>query len=239
MISRSKRAKYLGGVMTAICELMRSYGISKQRAQQEFRAALDRGYAIGRLSPSRELRPITRLADVCTRWHLEKAFTDREGKPKPLTWDGKNGSLLKLAKVVSGPKTAREVVLELISRRLIKKSSGNKWLPKAKIVSPSGLDHAQTLRTATMFDRLIRTIAYNTQLKYRGPVLFEVMAQVPRLPARDVADFRRFTKAHGLIFAKTIDDWLETRNILRSRKKRIPTREAGIVAFAFHEPSRD
>jgi hypothetical protein len=112
-------------------------------------------------------------------------------------------------------------------------------MPKGKIVSPSGLDHAQTLRTATMMDRLIRTIAHNTRLKYRGPVLLEVMAQVPKLPARDIAEFKRFTKVHGLIFAKTVDDWLESRNILRSKRQSIPTREAGIVAFAFHEPSRD
>ena len=90
-----------------------------------------------------------------------------------------------------------------------------------------------------MMGRLIRTIAYNTGLKYRGPVLLEVMAQVPKLPTRDIPEFRRFTKAHGLIFAKTVDDWLESRNILRSKRRRISTREAGIVAFAFHEPSCD
>ncbi|HEU4591456.1 MAG TPA: DUF6502 family protein [Steroidobacteraceae bacterium] len=239
MISRSKRAKYFGGALTAVCELMRSYGISKQRAQEEFYAALERGYAVGRMSPSREVRPITRLADVCTRWHLEKEFTDREGNPRPLTWNGKDGSLLKLAKAVSGPNTARQVVRDLISRKLVKEVSKNSWIPKAKIVAPSGLDHAQTLRTATMMGRLIRTIAHNTGLKYRGPVLLEVMAQVPKLPTRDIPEFRRFTKAHGLIFAKTVDDWLESRNILRSKRRRISTREAGIVAFAFHEPSCD
>src|SRR3954469_23952952 len=78
LLSRSKRARYLGGALTAVCELMRSYGIPKRIAEREFKTALERGYAVGSLSPSREIRPISRLADVCTRWHLEKRFTESD-----------------------------------------------------------------------------------------------------------------------------------------------------------------
>jgi hypothetical protein len=238
-LSRSKRARYLGGALTAVCELMRSYGIPKRIAEREFKIALERGYAVGSLSPSREIRPISRLADVCTRWHLEKRFTESDGSPRPLSWNGKTGTLFQLAKLVVGAKEAHAVTEGLISRKLVRQVEKNTWLPKAKVVAPSGFDHAQTLRTATMMERLLRTIAHNTRLKYRGAVLLEVMAQVSRLPASEIPQFKRFTKAQGLIFAKTVDDWLETRNIPRVKRKRTATREAGVVAFAFHEPSRD
>lgn len=222
-----------------MCELMRSYGISKKLAEREFRIALSRGYSVGLHRPSREVRPITRLADVCTRWHLDNRFIHSDGSPRPLTWNGKKGTLLRLVRSVVGTSSSHEVIDELISRRLVRKVDGTAWLPKAKVVAPSGFDHAQTLRTATMMERLLRTIAHNSKLRYRGAVLLEVMAQVKRLPAKDIPHFKRFTKAQGLIFAKTVDDWLEARNAPITRTRRIPMREAGIVAFAFHEPSRE
>ena len=218
---------------------MRTYGISKRTAEREFRIALEKGYSVGALSPSREIRPISRLADVCTRWHLEKKFVGPDAAPRPLTWNGKSGTLLHLVRLVAGPQNSREVVEELIARKLVRKVKANTWLPKAKVVAPSGFDHAQTLRTATMMERMLRTVAHNSELKYRGAVLLEVMAQVSRLPAREIPQFKRFTKAQGLIFAKTVDDWLESRNMPLSRRNRVPTREAGIVAFAFHQPSRN
>jgi hypothetical protein len=224
--------------MTAVCELMRSYGIPKKIAEREFKVALERGYAVGSKSPSRETRPISRLADVCTRWHLEKRFVRDDGTPRPLTWNGKTGTLIQLARLAVGPEEARAVTEDLISRKLVRRVEKNSWVPKAKVVAPSGFDHAQTLRTATMMERLLRTIAYNTRLKYRGAVLLEVMAQVSRLPTNEIPQFRKFTKAQGLIFAKTVDDWLESRNVPRVKRKRTSTREAGIVAFAFHQPTR-
>lgn len=225
--------------MTAVCELMRSYGIPKAMAEREFKIALERGYAVGSLSPSREIRPISRLADVCTRWHLDKHFTESDGSPRPLTWNGKSGTLLRLARFAVGPDEARDVTESLIARRLVRQVAKNTWLPKAKVVAPSGFDHAQTLRTATMMERLLRTIAHNSRLRYRGAVLLEVMAQVSRLPASEIPQFKKFTKAQGLIFAKTVDDWLESRNIPRAKRNRTSTREAGIVAFAFHQPTHD
>lgn len=225
--------------MTALCELMSSFGISKETAELQFRVAMERGYARGRLLPSHEARPITRMADLCRRWYFEKAYVDRAGKPRALTWNGKSGTLLKLAEKVNGKKYAREVVAELVSRKLVRRTPEGAWIPKAQVVAPAGLDSAQVLRTASMVERLLRTVAYNSELNYRGNVLLEVLAQVPRLPARDILSFKKFAKAQGLIFAMSVDDWLESRNIPRSKRYRIPTREAGVVAFAFEQPSQD
>jgi hypothetical protein len=179
------------------------------------------------------------MADVCTRWHIEESYVDKAGKPKPLTWNGRTGGLLKLAQRVSGKANARRVVLQLIARKLVRQTSSGHWIPKAQIVSPSGLDSAQILRTATMMDYLLRTIAYNSARRYRGATLLEVMARVPALPARELSEFRKFARSQGLIFAKTMDDWLESRNISSTNKRTKRPREAGVVAFAFERPSAD
>lgn len=225
--------------MTALCELMSTFGISREIAEMQFRIALERGYTRGTLRPSREARPITRMADLCRRWYFEKAYVDKTGKPRALTWNGRSGTLLKLAERVNGKKHAKDVVAELVSRKLVRRTRDGAWIPRGQVVAPSGLDSAQVLRTATMVERLLRTVAYNSERNYRGDVLLEVLAQVPRLPSRDLLSFKKFAKAQGLIFAMSVDDWLESRNLPRSNRKRVPTREAGIVAFAFEQPSQE
>jgi len=237
VLTKSQRAKYFGGTVSAVCELMRSSGIPESIARQEFQQALEQTYARHAAKSTRQAPAISRCADVCTRWHLERKFVDRNGAPRPLSWDGKKGSLLGLTVLVVGRESAREIIKELIARKLLKRHSKGTWVPKSKVIAPSGLDHSQILRASTMIGRLLRTIAHNTAIRYRGDVLFEVTSQVPRLPARDLPVFKKFTKAQGLIFAKTVDDWLESRNLRKVRRNKIRSREAGIIAFAFHEPS--
>lgn len=216
---------------------MNSYGIPKRIAQREFTSALERSYQPASSRPTRPIPPISRCADVCARWHHDRTYVDKSGKPRPLTWNGRRGSLDGLVSRVVGRKSSREVIEQLISRRMLRRTQNGDWVPKSKIVSPSGLDSAQILRAATMIGRLVKTIAHNTDKKYRGDVLFEVMAQVPRLPARDIRSFKRFTKSQGLIFARTVDDWLESRNLRLTQRRRSSSREAGVIAFAYHEPS--
>jgi hypothetical protein len=178
------------------------------------------------------------MADLCRRWYSESSYVDKFGNPKPLTWNGKTGTLLMLARQVNGAKKARTVVENLISRRHIRRARSGGWLPKAQVIAPSGLDAAQVLRASTMFERLLRTVAYNSERNYRGEVLLELMAQVPRLPAREIRAFKKFAKAQGLIFVMSVDDWLESRNIPRTQNQRVPTRQAGVIAFAFEQPSQ-
>jgi hypothetical protein len=89
-----------------------------------------------------------------------------------------------------------------------------------------------------MMERLLRTIVHNSERQYKGnDLLLEVMAQVPNLPARDLAEFKKVAKSQGLIFARTMDDWLESRNLRLTEAKRVSTREVGIIAIAFEQPS--
>ena len=230
----SKRDAHLSGAIRAVCELMRAYGISRRDAEARLLDALAQGYTTQSTS-GKESQRFTRLCDVCARWHLEKDFVDIRGQPKPLTWNGKAGSLRRLVTRVVGPKEASEVIKQLVDRRLIRQTVNGEWLPKSRVVAPVGMEHAQIARTAAMIGRLLRTVIYNSKLRYQGDVLMEVMAQVPRLPKNRVPGFRKFAKAQGVSFIKTIDDWLESRNLRRLDRRRDRTVEAGVVAFAFHQ----
>jgi hypothetical protein len=235
--SKKQRVEYFGSALAALCELMCSYGLSRQTTQEQLAIALKKGYATARARHIRDAGPLSKMADICRRWYIEKSYVDKLGRPKALTWNGKTGTLLTLAQRVSGKKSAKIVIANLISHKHIRRVPSGGWIPKAQIVAPSGLNSAQVLRAATMFERLLRTVAYNSELGYRGDVLLEVMAQVPRLPARDIRSFKKFAKTQGLIFAMSVDDWLESRNIPRNKQKTVPLRQAGVIAFAFEQPA--
>lgn len=236
MASTKQREQYFGGALSALCELMCSYGISPEIAKRQFDVAVKKAYAAKTNSSRSDAGTLSRMADLCRRWHVDKSYVDKQGNPKPLTWNGKQGTLLQFAQRVNGKKNARNVVASLVSHKHVLRVRSGGWVPKAQVVAPSGLNAAQIFRAGTMFERLLRTVAYNSERNYRGEVLLEVMAQVPRLPASDIRSFKRFAKKQGLIFAMSVDDWLEARSIPRNKAKRIPVKQAGVIAFAFEQP---
>lgn len=236
MASRRQREQYFGGALSALCELMCSFGISPETAKRQFELAVKKGYLTATAHSASDAGALSRMADLCRRWHVEKAYVDKNGNPRALTWNGKRGTLLTFAQRVNGKRNARSVIENLISHKHIRRVRSGGWTPKAQVIAPSGLNAAQVFRTGTMVERLLRTVAYNSERNYKGEVLLEVMAQVPRLPTRDVRSFKKFAKKQGLIFATSVDDWLEARNIPRNKLRRVPARQAGVIAFAFEQP---
>lgn len=240
MTTRLQKARLLGESMGVICGLMRSSGLSRTDAEAQLRKAMKRGFTDGKVKASREIPWISTMATLNGRWHLERGYVDTSGNPRPLSWNGRTGSLLRLAQNVAGKEKAREVVEDLVRRRLLVKTSDGKWLPRAQVLKPRGLDRPQALRTATMVQRLIRTIAHNSKRHYRGnDLLFEVMTRVPRLPARQLRAFKKFTQTQGMLYARSVDEWLEARNLRRSGPTSKSARDAGVIVFAFEEPTAD
>ena len=236
MSSKVMNELYLEGALQSICELMKSRGVAKKHAEERFAKALRLGYMRGGRKDAYSSE-ISRLADVCTRWQLEQEFVDRSGHPKPLRWNGKSGKLLRLVQAVVGEQDARDVANALVDRRLVRFVPNRGWVPKSRVVAPTGFRKAQVVRSSLMISRLLQTIIYNSDKNYRGDVLLEVMAKVPRLPDREIGNFKRFAKAQGLIFAKAVDDWLEARCLRNAKRSIEPSNETGVVAFAFVEPN--
>jgi hypothetical protein len=227
-----KHEDYLKAAIGVICELMRNAGLSVRETEKLLRQGLSSGFATSE-NATKEAWRISRLADVCARWHIESDFVGKDGQPKPLRWNGKSGTLMKLVRRVVGPKDGREVIRDLLSHRLLRQAGSGSWIPKSKVVAPAGFASPQVSRTATMLNWLLTTVSYNSRLRYKGDVLLEVMAKVPRLPLSEVSRFRKFSKAQGISFIKTIDDWLEARNLGRTQTPKRPYREVGVIAFAF------
>lgn len=240
MPTQRQRTKLFTEIVQVVCELMRANGVSQSQVHRELCRALTNAYSERDRKEVRDLPPISAMASITGRWHLEKAFVDKLGNPKPLTWNGKRGTLLSLAKRVVGNEKARATLELLVNRKLLVRTKNGSWLPRAHVIRPRGLDRPQVLRAAVMLQRLLRTISHNSAKSYRGDdLLFEVMTRVPRLPARDVAAFKTYARSQGMVYVRAVDDWLESRNLPMKGRGSRGAREAGVVVFAFEEPTSD
>lgn len=238
MTTQNQRARLLGEAIAVICQLMRTHGVSRNAAERQLRRALTMGYSSGLDKPKRQTPWISSISSLNGRWHVEKAHVDKDGNPRPLTWNGSRGTLLRLAQKVVGKQKAKGAIVDLIRRRLLVRTSDGKWLPKASVLKPAGLDRPQAERTAAMVHRLLRTVSHNSMRRYQGnDLLFEVITRVPRLAARDLPAFKKFTRTQGMVFARSVDEWLESRNLPKSVTRAKNAREAGVVVFAYEEPS--
>lgn len=240
MATLRQRTRLFAEIVQVVCELMRSSGVSENRVQKEMRIALSNAYSDPAGKAVRDLTPISAMATITGRWHIERSCVDKLGKPRPLTWNGKRGTLLKLAQRVIGKEKAKTVVELLVSRKLLVQTKSGSWLPRAHVLRPSGLDRPQILRAAVMLQRLLRTISHNSAKNYRGEgLLFEVMTRVPRLPPSKLVEFKSFARSQGMVYVRAVDDWLESRNLPKKSRGARGAREAGVVVFAFEEPTPD
>ena len=240
MPRRRQSTQLLSEAAQVVCELMRSTGLPESVVAAELRSALKKAFLVDNATAPRDLTPLSEMASLISRWHVQEKYVDRAGRPRALTWNGRRGSLLGLAFDVIGEQRAQTVVQDVIRRKLVIKTPDGKWRPKSQVVRPRGLDRPQILRTAVMLRRLLRTVSHNSERRYRGEdLLFEVLTRVPRLPARFLPAFKKFARAQGMTYARSIDDWLESRSLPKTRRKARNVREAGVIAFAFEEPAVD
>jgi hypothetical protein len=240
MPSRRKSTQLLSEVAQVVCEMMRATGLDRPTVELELKSAVEIAFASKDLDARRIANPLSEMASLISRWHVSEKYVDASGKPKSLSWHGGRGPLLRLAQEIVGRDRAQGLIENVISRKLIKKTDDGRWRPTSQVVKPKGLDRPQILRTAMMLRRFLRTISYNSKRRYRGDdLLFEVMTRVPRLPTRHLPAFKKFARTQGMTYVRSVDDWLESRGLPKSEGKSRNLREAGVIVFAYEEPTAD
>jgi hypothetical protein len=171
------------------------------------------------------------IASLLRTWHRETRYLSKDGSPRPLGLNGKNG-LRKLVCAYFDPAKVDVVVEGLKNSGLIKANSQKKWIPTGKygvvpIISKELLAHL-----AEGVSRYVETVTRNVTTRHKGNTLFERSSKVRAFPVSAAADFRALVDQQAIAFLAVVDDWLEARveeaSKLRSRKC-----TAGVFAFAF------
>ena len=128
--------------------------------------------------------------------------------------------------------SARELVAEFKSLRLIKPAGKGLYLP-TNIAGRIRSDHPILLEhLANSVVRLLSTARENTKSK-TDKTFIERFVHVPDLKLSKVSEFRDFSNQQASAFLATIDDWLESNRAIGISAKTEKSVPAGVHAFAF------
>ena len=109
------------------------------------------------------------LSDVLQRWHTDRAYLDKQGRPRPLPMRGRHSSFESLVRVCAGDIPPGAIKVELIRCGSIEEDKEGRLHALRRGVVPADLD--EKLITAMVFGlrSLASTIAYNTSANHLGP----------------------------------------------------------------------
>lgn len=213
-------------LLSSVLELMVTAGVS----EKAIRSSFERG-----LIQSRRLRPEGRArrsdglyqargdasALLLRTWFRDARLVDDQTcNPRPLHPSRGRQNLHALIKSLDSSADPREVIREMRSADLIRKTASGKYLPtKNAMIIPSlhpwTIEHA--VRSIT---RLVSTVNRNARRESGSPPLLERYSYVPDLDPSQGLTFAEFSQSQGQAFLEVLDDWLEQRRIRKTSSKK-------------------
>jgi hypothetical protein len=175
-------------------------------------------------------------AELLRVWHRDERYIDREAKPRPLPLSSGRGNLLSMIRRIDRTADAAEVLREMRFVRLIRKTSGGKYLPTSEVaivgkLHPLALDHI-----AKLLVRLVSTVSRNVTPSSKSLRLIERHVYVPDLDWSERKAFADFARKQGMVYLQSVDNWLEHRRICRTSPNKIPAPKevaASVHLFAY------
>jgi hypothetical protein len=225
-------------VLTAVLGLLIQCGVRERAvsviANRALKVAIRKAFSLGQ-SGGGELVTFSLVLDA---WHRDRRYLTSRGKPRALPLLGRAPSVEALIRSEGPMFDPIALAYRIQSLRLITRCLGNRYRPigdtaLVSIYGPTVLQHV-----ARCLMSLLETVEDNLKGAPTSAPLLERSAEVPDLPAECVADFQQFSRLQGAMFARTINDWLETRRV---RDLAIAGREsvrAGVHVHAYVAPTR-
>jgi hypothetical protein len=227
-------------VLTAVFGLLIRCGVRERGvsaiASRALKVAIRKAMSLGQFGGG-ELSTFSLVLDA---WHRDRRYLTSRGKPRAVPLLGPAPSVEALVRSQGPMLDAVDLAYRVRSLRLIIPCSGSSYRPigDTALVSdgPIILQHA-----ARCLMSLIETVEDNLKVAPTSAPMLERSAEVPDLPAECVDDFQQFSRLQGAMFARTINDWLETR---RARDKTAADREngravrAGVHVHAYVAPTK-
>jgi len=148
-------------------------------------------------------------AQLLRMWHRDGRYIDRDAKPRPLFLSKGRNSLRIIVKRLAPSMNAMEILREMRSVGLIRKASSGKYLPTSESAIVGRLHPLAVEHVAKLVIRLVSTVGRNLDPTGNALSLIERHAYAPNLNAADSAAFAEFTRAQGMVYLESVDDWLE------------------------------
>jgi Family of unknown function (DUF6502) len=169
---------------------------------------------------------------VLDAWYRNRRYLTESGDPKAVPLTGRGPSveaLIRSQRLLVDP---HAFTTRLRTLGLLMRVGPNRYKPRSRFALVGALDPLIQRYVAQSSSTLLKTILYNVTTPKGSPRLIERFAEVPDLPARNVAEFRKFAQSQGGALLKTLNDWLESRRAHPSRRQQRCVR-AGVHLYAY------
>ena len=228
-------------VLTAVFGLLIQCGVRERVvsaiATRALKLAIRKAISLGQSSGG-ELATFSLVLDA---WHRDRRYLTSRGKPKAVPLLGRAPSVEALIRSEGPMFDPIDLAYRIRSLGLITPCSGNRYRPigdtaLVSIYGPTVLQHV-----ARCLMSLLETVEDNLTGAPTSARLLERFAEVPDLPAECVDDFQQFSRLQGAMFARTINDWLETRRArgqIAANHENVGAVRAGVHVHAYVAPTR-
>jgi len=176
-----------------------------------------------------------RAARVVAGWVRDKRFHDEPGRPRPLEFDGAEGSFTALVRGYSGDMPPRAVLDELLRVGTVERDGDGRirLLSRVYIPRASEIGKLNILGSDVAF--LIDTIDHNLQQGGPAP-RFQRKVMYDNLPAEALEEFRALSAQQAQALLERFDAWLAQHDRDMNPAVRGTGRvRAGVGIFAFEE----
>jgi hypothetical protein len=178
-----------------------------------------------------------RLARVLTGWFETPEYTDADGKPRLLPFDGPAPSFTSLVRQFSGDIYARIILDDLLRVKAVRMTRDGLVRAVSRRYSTGGADPEALQHLGEVVRDLTSTLEHNLT---SGPDdrYFEDSVVAANLPPDVVPLLRQVIARRGAAFLNDLEGWLVqhehgARDIARGQ----PTVRAGIAVYMFADPS--
>jgi hypothetical protein len=225
-------ASYYSPVLGKIFALMLTGGMRKEA----IRALSARSLELAEENPYRYRNELSdglpMAALVLDAWHRDRRYLNANAQPRAVPLLGAAPSVEALIRAESQRKDAQQLARRLRSLRLLTSTGRGLYKPASDVALVSTYDPFVLQHIARSLSSLLETIDRNLQSSGTES-LIERFAEVPDLPDECIPAFQQFTKLHGWILLRTVNDWLESRRARRSGRSGKGYARAGIHIHAY------
>jgi len=223
-------------LLLPIANFLFAGGLSKRAAQQIFSSAFEKAKSAGGARRVDRIGHPTQYADVVALWAYDSRFVDLTGRPRQLSFRGKN-EFTALIKAANPQSNARAVLAVLMRYGNVRRTKEAKY----ELIRP--FFFAST-RESVAFEPMayflsdaghtLGRILKRTR-RLRGPELFWRKVESTRLTEAAAVRFTEFIRDRSLAFLEELDDWLEAQaERRRGRGKQRKFRRVGLGLFSIH-----
>jgi hypothetical protein len=221
-------------ILFPIAAFLRAGGMTPETAAGILSKAFDQ---VSRLSGCRKLEHIghpTRYSDIVGMWIRNKRFIDRNGRPRILQMEGKDGfkALVRSVAWKVDPQTVLSVLIQYGNVR--RNRQGNYELMRPFFYT----SNSQSMAFEPIVNFLSDVTSNLSKIlkrpeSWKGPDLFWTKTENACISEATAKRFAAFAKERGFVFLDELDDWLDA-NSDRRKASRKPRRRVGLGIFSIY-----